>query len=72
MAKTPNPIPGVTSARAIYGSRTFRFPIDVVNHENKMGIEPSARMTCEHCKTFKDPQHIADHVANRGNQGKLF
>ena len=56
----------VADAANIYGVKHFRFPIDVVNHENKLEDagqfeEVHHRMTCRHCKRFQDPKHIADH-----------
>ena len=72
MAKPNRPIPGVDTAKSIYGVRHFRFPIDVVNHENRLGVDPQARMTCGQCKKFETQDHIVDHHANRAGQGELF
>lgn len=62
----------VEDAKRIYGVRHFRYPIDVVNHENKLNVPPDARMTCGQCKVFEAPDHIVDHHANRAAQGTLF
>lgn len=75
MARTS--IPKVRDAGYVYGVRHFRYPIDVVNHENKLedrGLFERAgdRMTCRHCKTFQESAHIEDHHANRAAQGELF
>lgn len=65
-------IPGINEAKYIYGIRHFRYPIDVVNHENKVGVPDDARMTCMHCKNFAHPSHIVEHHGNRSRQGTLF
>jgi hypothetical protein len=70
-------IPEVREAARIYKVPHFRYPIDVVNHENRLedkGWFENAgdRMTCRHCKTFHTSDHIEDHHANRANQGELF
>jgi hypothetical protein len=56
----------VAQAALTYGVRHFRFPIDVVNHENALedsGMieEPHHRMTCRSCKRFQPPKHIIEH-----------
>ena len=63
---TRTTIPEVANASRIYGVRHFRYPIDVVNHEN--GLEEnglfervSDRMTCRHCKRFQPGKHIGEH-----------
>jgi len=65
----------VANAATAYGVRHFRYPIDVVNHEN--ALEDSGmieqvhhRMTCRPCKRFQNPQHIIDH--NERNSMPLF
>jgi hypothetical protein len=65
-SNTRTTIPEVANASRIYGARHFRYPIDVVNHEN--GLEdaglierPTDRMTCRHCKRFQPAKHIGDH-----------
>jgi hypothetical protein len=75
MARTS--VPEVEKAAQIYGVRHFRYPIDVVHHENKLedkGLfeRVSDRMTCRHCKTFQDGEHIEEHHNNRSGQLGLF
>jgi hypothetical protein len=65
-------IPDVAAATNMYAVRHFRFPIDVVNHENKLGVPPDARMTCGQCKRFETPSHITEHHGNRSGQLSLF
>jgi hypothetical protein len=71
-------IPEVENAKETYGIRHFRYPIDVVNHENAlqsnpiMQFEPEHRLTCGHCKKFSDKDHIVEHHTARDAQGKLF
>jgi hypothetical protein len=63
---TRTSIKEVFEASRIYGVRHFRWPIDVVNHENKLeenGMfgSVSDRMTCRHCKKFQPSAHINEH-----------
>jgi len=70
-------IPEVENAKRIYSVKHFRYPIDVVNHENKLEdkghyVSVRDRQTCRHCKQFKDPEHIENHHNNRSNVMSLF
>lgn len=51
----------VVQAQGVYGAR-FRYPIDVVNHENRLedkGLLPrDDRMTCRGCNRFANRDHI--------------
>jgi hypothetical protein len=78
MAKKPV-IGDVLKAKGIYGCRWFKFPIDVVNHENGLEnrglLTPDARLTCGSCKRFETPEHITQHKTGpkpRPNMQGLF
>ena len=63
-------IPAVANAGRVYGVRHFRYPIDVVNHENALEDtgqfeEVHHRLTCRLCKRFQPPKHIIDHHEQR-------
>lgn len=72
MAKKLPKINDVRRAADIYKVRHFRFPVDVVNYENKTKVPAEARMTCANCKTFQPSDHIIGHKANVENQLELF
>ena len=61
-------IPEVQRAASVYRVKHFRFPIDVVNYENKTNVPAEARQTCGQCKTFQPQDHIVDHHGNRSGQ----
>lgn len=65
-------IPQVEEAKYIYKVRHFKYPIDVVNHENALEVPHEARMTCGYCKKFAEPSHTVAHHESRTNQGTLF
>lgn len=78
MPKARTRIKDVQNAADRYGIKHFRYPIDVVNYENAledkpvMQFGPEHRMTCRHCNTFQQSDHIKEHHENRSRQGTLF
>lgn len=67
----------VDNAKNIYGVRHFKYPIDVVNHENALEDKGNYgtvgdRQTCRHCKKFAPPTHIEKHHSDRANVMTLF
>lgn len=64
----PNPKPnikGMDNAKNIYKLRWPKYPIDIVNYENKTKVPDEARLTCTHCKNFDTSEHIIEHHSNR-------
>lgn len=78
MPKQPA-IKGILDAKSIYKVRWFKYPIDVVNHENGLQnkglLEVKDRMTCGRCKRFETRDHISQHETGpkpRPNMQGLF
>jgi hypothetical protein len=67
-------IMSVVNANSIYGQR-FNYPHEVVKYENALEQAPHSdfsrdnRMTCPECNTFKDRNHIKNHVPHPTLEG---
>jgi hypothetical protein len=72
MAKKLPKITDVDRAAGIYKVKHFRYPIDVVNYENKVKVPADARLTCSNCKRFEASDHINEHHTNKEGQLELF